>query len=497
MRILAFVLALAFILAPAARAAAPVLTVVISVDQMRADYMTRYAKEYTGGFARLAREGAVYTRARHGHVPTETAVGHAALMTGCFPSQHGVVGNEWWDKKEGRAIYAVEDAERWRGPVNLECPTLGDALKAASPSSRVVSVSGKDRAAILMGGRKADLALWYDRSSGQFVTSGVYGRMPDWVWTWDDTLRIPVPDRDKITSTPRLDAITLELASKAIDETRLGARGVPDLLAVSLSVTDILGHAVGPDAPEMHAQLLALDKLLGAFFDGLDRRFGKNGYALALSSDHGVTPLPEVSSAPGAERFQRKGLEESLENALRAKFGAPKGGAKWVLDLHSPYVYLDLASAETVKGGSAALLALAVDFLSRQAEVAFVYTPADIAAGADGPYAEAFRLSYRPGRSGDLMVLFKRGVILADGPTGTVHGLPYDDDARVPLIFMGAGIAPGRHDEGILATDLAPTLARLLGVDLAPRAPSRVLTEALSEPAPAQAGVHAPVPPKI
>jgi len=475
---------IAAVLPLGANAAAPALTVVISVDQMRGDYMARFAKDFTGGFGRLAREGAVYTRARHGSVPTETSPGHAALMTGCFPSQHGIVGNEWWDKKEGRAIYAVEDPERWRGPVNLECPTLGDALKAASPSSRVLSISGKDRAAILMGGRKADLALWYDKGAGQFITSGAYGRMPDWVWNWDNDLRIPVPEREKISSTPRYDAMTLELALKAIDEERLGARGVPDLLAISLSATDIIGHASGPDSPQMREQLLALDKSLGAFLDGLDRRFGRDGYALALSADHGVTPLPEVSRAAGALRVDRDKLERELESALRAKFGAPaKAGANWVLDLHSPYVYLDLAAADAVKPGAAApLLAEAADWLSRHAAVAFVYSAADLAGDAEGPYAEVFRRSYRPGRSGDLMILFKRGVVISDGPTGTVHGLPYDDDARVPLIFLGAGIKPGLREEKVLATDLAPTLARLLGVELAPRAPSRVLVEALSAP---------------
>lgn len=481
MKLPMIVLAVILALPSGARAAAPALTIVISVDQMRSDYMTRFGKEFKGGFARLARDGAVYTQARHGHVPTETAPGHAALITGCFPSQHGIVGNEWWDKKEGRAIYAVEDPERWRGPVNLECPTLGDALKAASPASRVVSVSGKDRAAILMGGHKADLALWYDKGAGQFVTSGVYGRMPDWVWSWGDSLRIPVDERSKLYSTTRIDDLTLALASKAIDEERLGTRGVPDLLAISLSATDIIGHAVGPDSPRMSEHLLALDGSLGAFLDGLDRRFGRGGFTLALSADHGITPLPEASRDPGALRLIQHDLLRDLEAALRVKLGAPpKPGAGWVLDLHSPYVYLDLEAADAAKVGAARLTAEAVDWLSRHASVAHVYSAAELTGDAGGPFVDEFRRSHRPGRSGDLMVLFKRGVTVADGADGTVHGLPSDDDARVPLIFLGGGIEPGRRDERALATDLAPTLARLMGIELAPRAPSRVLLEALN-----------------
>lgn len=462
-------------------ARAPALTVVISVDQMRADYLTRFAKDFTGGFARLVRDGAVFTRARHVHVPTETSPGHAALMTGCFPGQHGIVGNEWWDKKEKRGVYAVEDPDYNRSPVNLECPTLGDALKAASPSSRVVSVSGKDRAAILMGGRKPDLALWYDRNAGQFVTSGWYGRMPDWVWNWDDTLRIPADQRDTIYYTPRYDRLALELATKAIEETKLGVRGVPDLLAISLSATDIVGHKFGPDSPQMRENLKALDESLGAFFSELDRRFGPDGYVLALAADHGVTPLPEVSSDPSAVRLVQDDLAKQLDAALAAKFGpAPSG--KWVFDMHSPYAYLELAS----KAGAEPVLAEAQRWLLKQPSVAYVYTPADLAGDAEGPFVDRFRRSYRPGRSGDLMILFKRGVVLAEGPSGTVHGLPYDDDARVPLVFMGAGVKPGRLDQPVLATDLAPTLARLLGVALPPRAPSRVLTEIIPDSAPSK-----------
>lgn len=454
---------------------APALTVVISVDQMRADYMTRFAKDFTGGFARLSRDGAVFTHARHIHVPTETSPGHAALMTGCYPGQHGIVGNEWWDKKENRGIYAVEDPDYNRSPVNLRCPTLGDALKASSPASRVVSISGKDRAAILMGGRKPDLALWYDRGAGQFVTSGWYGRMPDWVWNWDDTLRIPVAERDAIYYTPRYDAMALDLATKAIEEAQLGQKGVPDLLAISLSATDIVGHKFGPDSAQMRDNLLALDKSLGRFFDALDRRFGPGGYSLALAADHGVTPLPEVSADPSAVRVVQDDLAKALDADLAAKFGASPSG-KWVYDMHSPYVYLELSS----KAGAEPVLVEAQRWLLKQPSVAYVYTPADLTGDSEGPFADRFRRSYFPGRSGDLMVLFKRGVVLGDGPSGTVHGLPYDDDARIPLVFMGAGFTPGRYDESVRATDLAPTLARLLGISLPPRAPSRVLVEALS-----------------
>ena len=166
--------------APLFAAPAP-LSVIVVVDQMRADYLDRFAHEYIGGFARLTRDGAVFTQTHHIHVPTETAPGHATLLTGCFPREHGIVGNTWRDRTSGKPIYAVFDGTFTVSPVNLLCPTLGDELKAASPKSKAVSIAGKDRPAILMGGHSADLALWYDHDAGRFTSSGYYPAVPGWV----------------------------------------------------------------------------------------------------------------------------------------------------------------------------------------------------------------------------------------------------------------------------------------------------------------------------
>lgn len=478
----AFAVALLLAAAPLG-AQPPALIVVISVDQMRADYLVRFSKEFTGGFARLLKEGAVFRHARHAHVPTETSPGHAALMTGCFPAEHGIVGNEWWDRTEARMIYAVEDPEHGRSPVNLRCPALGDALKAAHSDSRVISVSYKDRAAVLMGGQRPNIAVWYDRQAGQFVSSGYYGRLPDWVWNWDAQLKIPADQRDTIAFTPRMDEMTLAFATEAISRENLGGRGVPDLLAVGLSVTDLVGHRHGPDGEEMHAQIVALDKSLGTFISGLDARFGRGGYALALSSDHGVSPIPETSRGRTVRVAPEK-LLERLEKNLRDPFGAPpKAGARWALDIHSPYVYLDLAGAVEAKIDPDELRAEAARALRSEPAVSRVYLPSRLAGKADeADYAAEFRRSYDPERSGDVLILFKTGSVISDAESGTVHGLPYADDADIPMLLMGSGIKPGRYDREALATDLAPTLGRVLELDFPPHSPSRVLTEALVVP---------------
>lgn len=460
----------------------PRLAVLISVDQLRGDFFRRFGARLTGGLARAAREGARFERARHGSVPTETSPGHAALATGCFPSQHGIVANSWWDRDARSSRYSVEDPELSRSPAALQCPTLGDALKSSLPGARVVSLAGKDRAAILMGGRSPDLALWYNKTTGHFVSSGYYGPAPDWVWDFGARLRIPKPERSSLTRTSRYDRLVLDLAERAVSEMSLGRGPAPDLLLLGLSATDLIGHAWGPDSPQMEAHLLALDRALGGFFDMLDRTLGREGWVLALSSDHGVAPIPETpaAAASGARRVGHSAFADELESALAARFGT-RPGRPWVAGIYPPHVYVDgpLAAAEHARR-----------FLMAHPAVAHVYLKSELMGNAGGgPFAEEFRRSAHT-RSGDLLMLLKEGVLLEDGDTGTGHGLPYDDDARVPLLFAGPGVRPGVYEAPALATDLAPTLGRLLGVPFPPREPSRVLWEALGS-APGGPGLSA------
>lgn len=471
--------------APAA-AKAPKLIVAISVDQMRAEYLDRFANDFTGGFARLSKDGAVFTKARHGHVPTETGVGHAALLTGCFPSEHGIVANDWYDRKSGKDMYCVEDHKFGRSPANLQCPTVGDALKEADARSRVVSVSGKDRSAILMAGQRADsVVLWYDKKTGTFTTSGYYGEIPAWAKAWNDKNTVAPEERKGAPLTPLYDHMVLQLARLAVDSESLGTDDAPDLLAVNLSGTDYVGHQFGPDSPQMHQHLRILDKNLGAFFTALDARLGHDGYLVALSADHGVAPVPESAQgqAKGGVRLDPEKFWRDLELPLQGRFGQySKDGKGWIASIAVPHVYLNLAAAREKGIDAAAFRKGAAEAIAKHPNVARVYDSLDLAGGkvaADAPFAEVFRRSAGP-RGGELMVLLKEGVVWIDKDTATSHNLPYDDDARVPLVLMGPGIKPGRYDAPVLATSLAPTLGVLLEVPLPARGPNRPLSDAFA-----------------
>jgi predicted AlkP superfamily pyrophosphatase or phosphodiesterase len=474
------------LVAPLAQAAPPKVAVVVVVDQMRADYLTRFSAEYKGGLARLAREGAVFTNARHGHVPTETAPGHAALLTGCFPAESGIVGNQWWDRREDAVTYSVGDPRDGRSPTNLHCDTVGDALKRLRKDALVVSVSGKDRAAILMAGKHPDIVAWYDKDVDQFVASPYYykakeSRLPSRISAWRPRTDPRIPDDlddDDIRLADAFDALTLDVAKRLAETKGLGGSGsASELLVVSLSSTDLIGHKYGPDSEQVHRHLLALDASLGEFLDYLDARVGRAGYTLVLSADHGVAPLPSDD-----ERLNPKALKEQTEQALDKRLGPPPPARPWVLEIEPPHVYLNTKLADERKIERKLLRDEARRALAAEKKVAHVFTPEELTTGtaSEAPFIEIFRRSYHPERSGDLLLLPREGVIFTDRPKGTEHGTPYDYDSRVPLVFVGYGVRPGQYEKDVLAEDLAPTLARVLEVPFPVPKGVRVLDEALS-----------------
>ena len=506
-------LSLIFLLWPRALAAGtppPALLVVISVDQMRAEYLDRYRDRWTGGFARLLKEGAIFTHARHAHVPVETGPGHAAILTGRDPSGHGIVANDWYDPTGRKQVYCVEDPLFRRSPRNLRAYTVGDWLKASDPDSKVAAVAGKDRAAILMGGQRADTAVWYDWRTGRFTTSGWYGPLPSWAegfnregladrrWLEEHPAdrgrgltRAPTSYYAELGTTPFYDELIAAAAERLLDAEKLGKDAHPDLLAVGFSATDYIGHRWGPDSPQMREQLLSLDRVLGGFLAALDRKVGAGRWALALTADHGVQDLPESAEgkARGMKRILQADLLRRVEADLRARFpedAHAEGAARaepWVLGSFPPHFYLNRSLAALRGVPAEKLLAAAEDALRRVEAVADVFRPDDLVDGRrlDRPYADAFRRGVHPGRSGDLLVLYKPDWTYTwEGyETEAVHLNPYDEDARVPLILAGPRTRPGRYATAASVTDLAPTLGRWLGVDFPPQAGARVLDEAL------------------
>lgn len=455
------------LLLAAPAAAAPRLGVVLVVDQMRADFLER---AHERGFARLKREGAVFADAHHRHLPTETAPGHASIASGRPPSIHGIVGNEWYDPALREEIYCLEDAAFGVGPGRLEGATLGDALEAADPRSRVFSISAKDRAAVLMGGRKAELALWLDRKTGLFTTSPHY-RRPAWLDAFNERLRasrrlavvngkVPSP----VMGSPALDEATSELVSELVRREGVGRGPGTDLLFVSFSATDYVGHAFGL-GKAMDAQLRSLDRIVGEKLAEWEKASGGE-LALALTGDHGAIPAPEDDAK--VTRIQREDFEDAFEAALQKLWPAP--GEKWVLFVSEPHV--------TLSRGLAASKGLEWTEVLREAARAFESAPGVRAAWSseqipalrsDDALASTLRRSYYPGRSGDVFVVFKENVLVQydfnSRVEGTSHGTPYRYDAHVPLVFWGKGVKPGRHDAPASPQDIAPTMARLLGFD--------------------------------
>ena len=480
---MSFRLALGAVLLCASFAGASVrLGVVVVVDQMRPEYLER-SDLPDGGFRRLRREGAVFTNARHLHIPTETAPGHAAISTGRAPAVHGIVANDWYDRVAGSETYCVADSVYGIGPEHLRGPTLADALKASDPKARVFSVSGKDRAAVLLGGRKADLALWLDRFTGEFTTSSYY-RRPAWLAAFNAALKkrelLPVIGRrvsKESLASPAYDAALDLLVAELIARERVGRGASTDLLLISYSGTDLVGHTYGLEAPEMDAQLKSLDAITGRLLARLEKASG-GSLALAFSSDHGAIPAPEDASgkAAGVRRLNWEKFGAGLEDALQARW--PMKDASWIVSNQIPYLYLNRRAAERRGLKWSEFLDEAAKILSRADGFAAVLVP-----GADaGPFAEQVRRSYDPGRSGDLIAIMGENVLLHDKAPGTSHGTPWDYDARVPLVFWGRGVRAGLTASPAATVDLAPTLGRLLGLDYPPGDGAAIRSEALAVP---------------
>ena len=475
-------LATALLLCASGAAAAVRLGVVVVVDQMRPEYLER-SDLPDGGFRRLRREGAVFTQARHLHVPTETGPGHAAISTGRSPAVHGIVGNDWYDRVAGSDTYCVADSVYGTGPEHLRGPTLADALKASDAGARVFSVSGKDRAAVLLGGRKPDVALWFDRVRGEFTTSSYY-RRPSWLGAFNAELRktklLPVKDgrvpKDLVAS-PAYDAALDLLVAELVARERVGRGASTDLLLVSYSGTDLVGHRWGVDAPQMDAQLRSLDAITGRLLARLETASG-GSLALALSADHGAIPPPEDPSgrALGVRRFNWDAFAALLEKTLQDRW--PLKDAPWIVSNQLPNLYLNRRAAEELGLDWHEFLKQAAKVLSGVDGLAGVYVP-----GAKGtPFDEQFRRSYDPGRSGDLLAITAQNVLLHDTIPGTSHGTPWDYDARVPLVFWGRGVRPGRVEAPAATVDLAPTLGRLIGLDYPPGDGAALRLEALAAP---------------
>jgi predicted AlkP superfamily pyrophosphatase or phosphodiesterase len=485
-------LLLAAAVAPAAPAAKPRLVLTITVDQFRYDYLTRFDAEYKGGLRRLLDRGAVFTSARYDHFPTVTAVGHSTVATGAFPSTSGIIGNEWFDRETGRSVESTYDpsAQLLGGtgeassPRRLLVSTVGDELKVSTGGrAKVFGISQKARAAILSSGHTADGAFWFDAKGGAFVSSTFYfADLPAWVKEFNaarpvERFRQEWAGRPIPPETAAGNEMVEGLAERAIEAESLGGREVTDLLALSFSANDAVGHEFGPDSPEVHAISLATDRALDRLFRFLDARVGMDHVLVVLTADHGVAPVPEENAArrmPGG-RLPPGLIRAAVQAALTLRYGA----GQWISGGSELAIYLN-RRLEMEKG-------LDVEEVEKTAEqaaltmphVSRVYTRGRLLRGEVplDPVGRAVLHGFNVQRSPDLAVLLDPYWMLA--ARGTTHGSAYGYDEQVPIVFMGPGIRAGRFYESALVNDIAPTLASMLEIAAPSGSAGRVLGEIL------------------
>jgi predicted AlkP superfamily pyrophosphatase or phosphodiesterase len=494
----------------AAQEEAPRLVLLVAVDQMRYDYLPRFASGFTGGFRRLLREGAVFTNAHVDHYPSVTAVGHSTMLTGAPPSISGIVGNDWYDRALKRNVTSVDDpgtkllgagGASGSSPHRLRVSTVGDELKMAHPGSRVVGIAHKDRSAILMAGRMADLALWWDTQTGAFVSSTWYAsELPKWVAAFNagrpadawlgrewralgegGALLSRMPDTPgpayygSLYDSAFGNELLVSLAEAALEGERLGSRETPDILALSFSCNDAIGHSKGPHSAEIRDITvrtdLALDRLLAA----IDRRVGLARTVVVVTADHGVAPVPEQMAAwkmPGG-RLSREDLETAATAALEKAFGP----GPWIEGRAGSALYLNRALIAKRGLDGAVVERRLASGIENVPPVWRAYTRSQLLEGRvpPDPWSRRVLLSFNRERSGDVDVLLEPYWMSA--ATGTTHGTAYSYDTHIPLMVMGPGIRPGLADRTVVLNDLAPTLATLLGIETPSGASGQTLAE--------------------
>jgi predicted AlkP superfamily pyrophosphatase or phosphodiesterase len=495
--------------------ARPKLVVVIVIDQFRGDYLERYHREFgQGGFCLLMEHGAYFSDCYYDYATLVTGPGHATIGTGAYTIGHGIMANEWFDPELGKPVTSVSDpATKLVGvdskgigssPHNLLSDTFGDELRMATQGkSRVFGVSLKDRAAILPAGYSANAAYWIDAKTGAWITSTYYmSALPAWVESlnksdeakkylgreWKDASGKVIGNTNPkegdtkassyyeiVGSTPFANDLELDFARALVANEKLGTGPTTDLLVISLSQNDILGHRVGPDAPQLHASIVQLDRQLAGFFQYLDKQFGMANVWLALSADHGVAPVPRVVQPlhMPAATVDTHGVANLINEEIAKRVGKP---GKYVLGLNLSMLALDSKAFGDMPEAEA-------EHIAGEATLKFgvraYFTKADLAQGKVPPtnIGHKYLNSYSPYGPWWVMTLPKPFSI-PDGD-GTTHFSAYSYDTHVPLAFYGTPFEAGVYREHTEPIDLAVTLSSLLGTNKPAAATGRVLTEAL------------------
>ena len=512
----------------------PKLVVGIVIDQMRWDFLYRYYDRYSNdGFKRFLNKGFTAQNCFIPYIPTYTAPGHASIFTGSVPAIHGITGNSFYDRITGKYFNNVDDSTvtgvgttskgGLMSPRNLLATTIGDQLRIASNfKSKVIGISIKDRGAILPAGHAANAAYWLDGNKNNYITSSYYmNALPKWVqdfnnrkvadsfyqydWntlypieTYTQSAKDDSPYEDgkhlngivfphvlkgfagkdalNITYTPYGINHTLMMSKAAIENEKLGQRNETDMLCISISPTDYIGHDFGPNSVEIEDVYLRLDLQLADFFGYLDKQVGKNNYTVFLTADHGVTNAPQfdtLNKLPGGT-FYDDVTRDKLNAAFKQKYGIDKA-VKTILNYQ---VFINEKKlTETFTADECKQFAL--EFLNKQPEISFAFDLEKTnTATMPQRIKEFVNNGYFANRSGDIQLILKPGFFDGWGK-GTSHGVWNTYDSHIPMLFYGWGIRPGKTNRETYITDFAPTISSLLHIQMPSGSIGKVIEEAL------------------
>lgn len=517
----------------------PKLVVGIVVDQMCYEYLYRFQDQYTeGGFKRLMNEGTNCRTTHYNYVPTYTGPGHASIYTGTTPSNHGIVANDWIDRITKTAVNCVEDklvqtvgSDSKKGefsPVRLKVNTITDQLKLERPGAKVISMSIKNRGAILPGGHMSNGTYWFDSKSGDFITSTFYTtELPKWVTDFNkkdlpeksmkqvwNTLH-PIeqyvqsgPDNspyehllpgktepvfpydlpkistkenvyDVFTCTPFANTFLTDFAIQALHAEKMGQNGSTDILCISYSSTDIIGHEFGPQSKEIQDTYLRLDRELERLLNELDRTLGKGSYTLFLTADHAVVPVPQLlidKKLAGGYVFLSESVKQ-LKTAVMDKFGAAL-----IMEEENLNIYIDRGLMREHQLNYDEVCRFVKEHIREWNGVKNVYTSSELQTGSGDKWFEMVRSGYHYKESGDVIFTLESGYLPKSKDTdkarkGTSHGSPYAYDTQVPLLFFGHSVPQQEVFRVVEITDIAPTIAHILNISFAHAATGKPIVE--------------------
>ena len=507
------------------------------VDQMRNDYLYRFANHFgDGGFKRLLKEGYHFRNAHYNYIPTYTGPGHASIYTGTTPRYHGIIANYWYSRTLDKSVYCAEDSTKTAvggsgkngamSPANMIATTISDQLRLTSNfRSKVIGVAIKDRGSILPAGHAANAAYWFDPPSGDFISSTYYmQQLPTWVnefnnrdlprqylkSSWetlkdinsyveshddDNEFERPIGKKDRPTfpynfaeitkeddygilrTTPFGNLLTVEMAMAAVEGEELGKDEHTDLLAVSFSSTDYVGHAFGPHSKELQDTYLRLDQQLESFLLFLDSEVGEGEYTVFLTADHGVVHVPSylqsVKLKSGYYSTGRAGVY------LNTEINKALGKGEWLLDVSNDQIFLNAAVIDSAGRDPQEVRRTIANIALGSEDVFEVYTDEQVVQGSENDeLLRLLRNGYNVQRSGDILAVMKPNHLgNGYGSKGTTHGTGFNYDTHVPIIFYGHSVPSGKSVRKVAITDIAPTLSMLLDISLPNAATGQPLTE--------------------